>query len=239
MSKEEAYKSWEFIFSDFDGWVVLECHIPKQEYGYWVYPTLYPKIDCTNDLKTHSRGYSKNQQSSAYSHVLSGDKHCIKSSWEKSKYGIPLYFSRIYYGNPKGEENYYEFNQLITHPLGLHWSHKKNSYCVVNKQGEEIEKIKIIKHKEIGLILIRRKTLDKLLCLGEWILLRYCNFRYISTKIDDIKETSQQVKSKELNPKIKNKKPDPDPDNESRVWGYYIDRPITPKEQLFSVEDTD
>lgn len=33
-------RDWEFIFSDFDGWLVLHCLTKKRCDGYWVYPML-------------------------------------------------------------------------------------------------------------------------------------------------------------------------------------------------------
>jgi hypothetical protein len=46
----------------------------------------------------------------------------------------------------------------------------------MNKMGEEIENIKLIENDAIKIILIKRTILDKLLCLGDWLLIRYFGY---------------------------------------------------------------
>jgi hypothetical protein len=228
-------RNWEFIFSDFDGWVVLYCSTLGQAGGYWIYPMLCPK-DKIDSLKERLPSFSINQSSAAYGHVMSGDEHWLEPCWgnyeDFKKSEIPLFFYRQYYGNPKGKENYYEFNQLVTHPLDLHWSSIKNSYCSIDGQGEEIEKIKIINHDKFNLILIRRKTLDKLLHLGEWVLVRYFDFNRFKTDFPSFNScTSKQYEPKEYEAKFEIRTCE---DEYIEFRGAQIERPQTPKEQLLS-----
>ncbi len=114
----------------------------------------------------------------------------------------------------------------------MHWSPTKNSYCIVNELGEEIEKIKIIKDNKVNLILIRRKTLDKLLYLGEWVLIRYIDFtRYRSNNpafnssiLEQYEPTAYEAKY-EIR-RVKNEY--------IEFRGAQVERPKTPKEQLLS-----
>lgn len=228
-------RNWEFIFLDFDGWLVLYCITLEHLGGYWIYPMLHPK-DNIDSLKETLPSFSISPSSAAYCHVMSGDKHWLEAFWgnyEDFKISeIPLFFCRLYYGNPKGKENYYEFNQLITHPLDLHWSSLKNSYCSIDGQGEEIEKIKIINHEKVNLILIRRKTLDKLLHLGEWVLVRYFNFTRFKTDSPSLNSwTSEQFEPREYEAKFEIRKCD---DDYIEFRGAQIERPKTPKERLLS-----
>lgn len=228
-------RNWEFIFSDFDGWTVLYCSALGWKGGYWIYPMLCPK-DNIDSLKKELPSFSISPSSAAYGHVMCGDKHWLEPCWgnyeDFKKAEIPIFFYRQYYGNSKGKENYYEFNQLVTHPLDLHWSSIKNSYCRTDGQGEEIEKIKIITSDKINVILIRRKTLDKLLHLGDWVLVRYCDFTRFKT--DSLSFNS--CISKEFVPEEYEAK------FEIRICGNeyiefrgaQIERPKTPKEQLLS-----
>ncbi len=171
-------RDWEFVFSDFDGWVILGISTNKY-CGYWVYPRLCPesKIEALKHSLPH---FSFIQPSAAYGEVMSGDRHWIEPYWgDKGNFNdseVDVYFSRLYYGRQKGEEKYVELNQLVTHSLGLHWSPLKNSFCIMNDLGEEVEKIKLIRSEGIRLVLMRRRTLDKLLYLGKWVLVRYTIF---------------------------------------------------------------
>lgn len=233
--KSMLSRNWEFIFSDFDGWLVLYCSALKQLGGYWIYPMLCPK-DNVDSLKEELPSFNIIQSSAAYGHVMSGDKHWLEPCWgnyedfKKSK--IPLFFHRQYYGNPKGKESYYEFNQLVTHPLDLHWSSTKNSYCSTNDLGEEIEKIKIINHDAVKLILIRRKTLDKLLYLGKWVLVRYFVFNRFKTDFPSFNScTHEQFEATEYEAKFEIRKCS---DKYIEFRGAQIERPKTPKEHLLS-----
>lgn len=228
-------RNWEFIFSDFDGWLVLYCSNLRQMGGYWIYPMLYPesKVDI---LKEQLPSFSFCPSSAGYCHCMSGDEHWIEPYWGKHEdfinSEIPLFFHRQYYGHPRGKENYYEFNQLVTHPLDLHWSVGHNSYCRIDEQGDEIEKIKIINHDELNLILIRRKTLDKLLHLGKWVLIRY--FCFSRFKIDHPSYnncTCKQFEPEEYEAKYEIRKCD---DEYIEFRGAQIERPNIPKEHLLS-----
>ncbi|MBC8182862.1 hypothetical protein H8E88_17300 [candidate division KSB1 bacterium] len=227
--------NWEFIFSDFDGWIVLYCSTQKQAGGYWIYPMLHPKSN-VETLKEQLQSFSLHPSSAAYGHVMSGDQHWLEPCWgnpeDFNNAEIPLFFSRQYYGNPKGKENYYEFNQLVTHPLDLHWSEKHHSYCRTDEQGDEVEKIKIIKHDEVNLILIRKKILEKLLYLGEWVLVRYFAFSRFNTEWPSFDPcTSEVCESKEYEVKFEIRKCK---DDYIEFRGAQIERPETPKEHLLS-----
>lgn len=178
---DEAMMSnnWGFIFNDFDGWVVLKVSSYGKG-GYWMHPSLYPAAKIDEAFKGNLHEFSISPIPAGYDHVISGDDHRIEPFWgEEGTFNsseVPLFFNRFYHGHPKGKENYIEFNQLVTHPLGLHWSPSKTSYCSVNRMGEEVEKIKLINTDVVELVLIRRRTLDKLLHLGKWVLVRYFDF---------------------------------------------------------------
>lgn len=170
---------WEFIFGDFDGWCVLHVSTHSRS-GYWMHPTLVPESQIPA-LKEGLPSFNIMPSSAAYSHVTSGDDHWLEPYWRDGasfdSAEIELYFDRSHYGRPSGKEHYVEFNQLVTHPLDLHWSEDKQSYCRVDRYGEESEKIKLIRTEALSLYLIRRRTLDKLLYLGKWALVRYVDFR--------------------------------------------------------------
>lgn len=228
-------RNWEFIFSDFDGWLVLYCSTFGQLGGYWIYPMLHPKSK-VDSLKEQLPSFSFDPPSAAYGHVMSGDKHWLEPCWgnheDFNNSEIPLFFHRQYYGNPRGKENYYEFNQLVTHPLDLHWSVRHNSYCRTDEQGDEIGKIKIINHDEVNLILIRRKTLDKLLYLGKWVLIRYFAFSRFNTDCPSFTSfTSKLVEPKEYEAKFKITICK---DEYIEFRGAQIERPHTSKEHLLS-----
>lgn len=228
-------RNWEFIFSNFDGWLVLKCLTRKQIGGYWLYPMLLPNDEVEN-IKKQLPNFNIDQPSAAYGHVMSGDNHWLEPCWgnfeEFNRSEIPLFFYRQYYGRPKGKESYCEFNQIVTHPLDLHWSEKHNSYCRTDEQGDEIEIIKIIKHDDISLILIRRKVLEKLLYLGDWVLIRYFSFTRFnvdSPKYDSFTNRVYEPKEYEAKFEIRECK-----DEYIEFRGAQIVRPETPKEQLLS-----
>ena len=228
-------RNWEFIFSDFDGWQVLYCSTRKMPGGYWVYPMLLPNGN-VDDLKKRLPEVNIHQPSAAYGHVMSGEKHWLEPSWgdfeDFKRSEIPLFFSRQYFGRAKGKENYYEFNQIVTHPLDLHWSEKHNSYCRTDEQGDEVEIIKIINHKDVSLILVRRKVFEKLLYLGGWYLVRYFSFTRFNAKsprYDTFTRETYEPKEYEAKFEIIRSK------NEYVEFrGAQIERPKTPKEQLLS-----
>ena len=101
-------RNWEFIFSDFDGCLVLYCSTQKQAGGYWIYPMLHPKTNVETS-KEQLPSFNIHPPSAAYGHVLSGDQHWLEPCWgnpeDFNNAEIPLFFHRQYYGNPKGKEN--------------------------------------------------------------------------------------------------------------------------------------
>lgn len=169
---------WSFLFQDLDGWLVLGVQTDARG-GYWIHSSLYP-ADQIDTLKATLPDFNVNPPSAAYSHVSSGDDHWIEPFWSEQKTfktsEVPFYFSSRYDGHPRGKENVIEFNQLVTHSLNLSWSPRRNAFCVVNDLGEEVDKIKIVDSDEVKLVLIRRTALDKLLYLGNWVLVRYVSF---------------------------------------------------------------
>lgn len=232
-------RNWEFIFSDFDGWVVLHCST-KRLGGYWMYPMLCP-TDRVDSVKKTLPHFNVSMSSSAYCHISSGDEHWLEPCWGKpkdfKKSEIPMFFYRQYYGYSKGEENYVEFNQIVTHPLDLHWSPTKSSYCRINSQGDEIEKIKIIKNEEVSLKLIRRNTLDKLLHLGEWALIRYFEFSRLKSESPSFEScTTRLIEPEEYEAKFELRICG---DEYISFRGAQIGRPKTPKEQLLSWQNDD
>lgn len=228
-------RSWEFIFSDFDGWLVLYCSTKKFPGGYWLYPMLFPSIKI-DDLKEKLPEFSIDGPSAAYGHVMCGDNHWIEPSWgnfEDFKTSeIPIFFYRQYYGRQKGKENYYEFNQIVTHPLDLHWSEKHNSYCRIDDQGDEVEIIKIISHSDVSLVLIRKRSLEKLLYLGKWVLVRYLSFTRFNTEWPNYEFCATEIyEPKEYEGKFEIR----NCNNEYVEFrGAEIFRPKTPSEKLLS-----
>lgn len=228
-------RNWEFIFSNFDGWLVLYCSTRKLPGGYWLYPMLSPNNNVEN-LKKQLPNFSIHSPSAAYGHVMSGDNHWLEPCWgnfeDFKNSEIPLFFYRQYYGRPKDKENYYEFNQIVTHPLDLHWSEKHNSYCRTDELGDEVEIIKIITHDEVSLILIRSKVLEKLLYLGEWVLIRYFSFNRFNVDWPSFDSCTTEVyEPKKYEAKFKIRKCK---DEYIEFRGAQIWRPETPKEQLLS-----
>ena len=177
-SKSMLSRDWEFIFFDYEDWVVLSVSTNTRG-GYWMLSTLYPQAKL-GELKKTLPEFSKSTTGGGYSHVIRDNEHWIEPYWDEGSgfngSELPLYFRGHYEGNPKGEENYVEFNQLVTHVLGLNWSSRKNAYCEMDEYGDEDEKIKLIKEENIELILMKRQELDKLLYLGKWVLVRYFSF---------------------------------------------------------------
>lgn len=233
-------RNWEFIFSDFDGWLVLYCSTRKQPGGYWLYPMLLPNNN-VEDLKKELPSFNIHPPSAAYGHVMSGEKHWLEPSWgnfeDFKSSEIPLFFFRQYYGRPKDKENYYEFNQIVTHPLYLHWSEKHNSYCRTDEQGDEIEIIKIINHDDVNLILARRKVFEKLLYLGKWVLIRYFSFNRFNVDSPSFDSfTTEVYEPKEYEAKIKIVK---FKDEYIEFRGAQVFRPETPRDQLLSWQFSD
>jgi hypothetical protein len=194
-------RDWEFIFSDFNGWVTLHCFSYSEIGSCWVYPKLYPRSKLEK-LRAELPSFSFHQPSAAYDHVMCGDDHWIEPFWQHNEDlktdDVPLFFHREHCGRPKGNEHYLEFNQLVTHPLGLHWSESKQAFCSVDDNGDEIEKIKIIDDSGVSLIVIRRKTLDKLLYLGDWALVRYVDFHRREKGHLDYREAKRKTVESEI-----------------------------------------
>jgi len=231
-------RNWESIFRDSDGWVILKVS-SNQIGGYWMHPALYPASNIDAAFQQGLHRFSIRLPSAAYSHVMSGDDHWLEPYWENGvdfdKSEVPLFFDRQHYGRPKGKEHYIEFNQLVTHPLGLHWSPNKNSYCSVNDMGEEVEKIKSINSGGVELILIGRRTLDKLLYLGKWVLVRYFIFNRWATDHPPFRESySKTVETKEHKSRFEIRTCGKENIEYIEFRGVQIERPTTPKDQLLS-----
>ncbi len=169
-------KDWLELFSDFDQWIITYCSLYSDFRSCWIYPTFYPKNQIEK-IEQQLPHFDFIQSCVAYGQVSNGKNNWLETYWDEfdnfQKAEIPLFFHRDYYGYPKGKEHYYEFNQLVTHPIDLHWSPNKNAYCVLNSLGEEVEKIKLINNTDVKLILMKRDIIDTLLYLGNWILIRY------------------------------------------------------------------
>lgn len=233
-------RDWEFIFSDWGEWVIIHCSTRGQLGGYLICPMLCP-LENLESLKQQLPECSIPQPSAAYGHVSSGTNHWIEPCWGKHEdfaaSEIPLFFARQYYGNPIGKENYIEFSQMVTHPLGLHWSERLNSYCSIDDYGEEAEKIKLIKTDDVNLILFSRRTLDKLLHLGGWVLVRYSDFNRFNSKHPSFHScTSEVFVPTEYEGKFEIRKCDND---YIEFRGAQIEHPKSSKEQLLSWGDTD
>ncbi|WP_417909427.1 hypothetical protein [Candidatus Electronema sp. PJ] len=234
-------RNWEFIFSDFEGWTVLYCSAFRHD-GYWLYPMLFPrkKID---KLKKQLPSFSFMPPSGAYGHVESSEgRHWIEPCWGAfanfSNSSIPLFFARKYLGRPKDKEVYYEFNQLVTHILDLHWSEQRNSYCRLDEMGNEIEIIKIINYERLNLILMRRRSLEKIMHLGDWVLVRYIEFsRFSKDWIFSGSSISKIYEPEEYEAKFEIRRCKKDEYIEFR--GAQIERPKIPKEQLLSWQSSD
>lgn len=88
-------RNWEFIFEDFDGWLVLYCSTRKMPGGYWLYPMLLPN-DNVEDFKNSLPEINVHQPSAAYGHVVSGETHWLEPSWgdfeDFKRSEIPLFF---------------------------------------------------------------------------------------------------------------------------------------------------
>lgn len=235
--------NWEFIFGQFDQWIVLEVSSHNKG-GYWMHPTLYPSSKIDEALKSDLHDFSINPDSAAYGHVMSGDDHWIEPYWGTegnfNNSEVPLYFNRFYYGRPKGNESYIEFNQLITHPLGLDWSPNKNAYCSINDMGEEVEKIKLIDSDNIGLILIKKPTLDKLLHLGKWVLVRYFDFNRWQGEHPPLHNCKTTVvDSENFESRFEIRTCGEDKIEYVEFRGVQIQRPTIPKKKLLSWKSKD
>lgn len=229
---------WQFIFDDFDGWTILQASTDNSG-GYWMYPMLYPNSKIEKEFEGDLYKFNINTKSAAFSHISSGNEnHWLEPCWGEEDFyraELPLFFKRFYYGLSQGKENYVELNQLITHPLDIHWSKRKKAYCSMNSLGEEVEKIKLVETDGIEAILIRSRTLDKLLHLGTWVLVRYFNFRRWVGSHPDLNERKKEVKTAD-NGKIKFEEVTCGKDEikYSEFRGVHVRKPETPKEQLLS-----
>ena len=170
---------WEPIFGNFNDWVVLHLSSsgPCGMDSYLIPPLEENKINF-NSIDLSDRNSSFCDHPDYLDTIHLAKPPLLKPYWGDSftKASHPFYFKRAYYGYKK--HFYIEFNQLIAHSLDLHWIENKKSYCSMNSTGEEIEKIKRIDKSEKGidLIVIKRQTLDKLLYLGNWVLVRHFQF---------------------------------------------------------------
>jgi hypothetical protein len=104
-------RSWEFIFNNFEGWIVLYCSSHSNNGGYWIYPMLHP-VSKIERLRKQLPRFNIDQNSAAYGHVMSSEEHWLEPYWgsdDSFENGeLPFFFHRQYYGYPVGKENYYE-----------------------------------------------------------------------------------------------------------------------------------
>jgi hypothetical protein len=178
--KSPSNCEWEAVFESFNDWVVLHCHAHEDSDSLWVCSKLYPEARIA-DLKLETE-----YPSTAY--YLSGSNNIdhVEPSWgieeSFSNSELPLYFWRSFHGRRKGDEHYYELNQLVLHLLDLHKieGSQDESYGTLDELGETEKVIQIIKEKDISVIIMNRVKLDKLLDMGDWILARYTkNSRFL------------------------------------------------------------
>ena len=240
---EELYsRNWEFVFDDYDGWVILKVSSERSG-GYWFHPVLCPANKITPAFCNGLPDFGVRPQSGAYGHVTSGDRHWLEPFWEAGadfdKSEVPLFFGRHHYGRPGGEEHYIEFNQLVTHPLNVHWSPVKQAYCSINSMGDEVEKIKIVNWEGTHIVVIKRRALDKLLYLGNWVLVRYFMFTrrvsdgyYLMTGEPTVESQVVEFGRGEGRYKITTTKQAEIESVEFR--GGHIESPITPEAELLS-----
>jgi hypothetical protein len=237
-SREEAMfaRDWEFIFNDFEGWVILGISSNKYR-GYWVHPRLYP-TSRIEDLKKTLPEYDFQVPSAAYGEVISGNNHRIEPFWDKSSdfadSEIDLYYWRQYYGRSKGDENYFECNQLIPHTLGYTWVEAKKAYCIINDSGEEVEKIKVIDAAGVQIVLMRRQSLDKLLYLGKWVLVRYTSFTRWRTDHPDFQTSKNTLFTPHDDAKFSIRACGDKQVQYIEIRGADIQRPVTPIDKVLN-----
>lgn len=232
-------RDWESIFQDFNGWVILSAtSYPTKGYGgFYLFPELSPENQI-EDIKSNIPNSIPEQESGAFYPVVGGgEDHRIEPCWRNKPFNegqIPFYFRRQHYGRPKGKENYLEFNQAVTHPLGLHWSEAKQAFCIVDDHGDEVEKIKIVTDDKIELVLIRRHTLDTLLHLGQWRLIRYFTFtRWRNNNPPfDTKGTFEMLVPTEYDAKFRRRSFSRDKIEFIEFAGAQFEQPKSPKEKV-------
>ena len=161
--KDNTNMDWEFALDAIDDWIPLSLSSAT-----YIYPTLYPSKHI-NSLKRELPRRSFNIEEQI---CTKEEAEVIKPQWGEwgsfNESEITVFFHRMY--NDKQSK---ELNQIIYHLLELHWVDNKKAFCKKNDNGNETEHIKYIDDANIQLILIRRKSLDKLLTLGNWVLIRY------------------------------------------------------------------
>ena len=229
------------------------CPLPQAGFGLGPTPDLlkthcfYPHESLKTQLKklrSELPGFSVNLSSAAYCEVAGGlkSKHWIEPHWHPTKKfdkaEIQMYFPRTYHGNPKGEENYLEFNQLVTHLLDIHWSPNKSSYCKFSREGEEDERIMLIDDDVASIVLIRRESLDKILHLGKWSLVRYFDFTRWKTNSPGFDTSVSENKEDDSVGAIYEIRKCGSPKLEYIEYrGAAISKPVTPKKKVFSFFD--
>ena len=225
---------WESLFKEYDDWILLHCSMPYLTLNSYLYPpskieAINQYIDLSGDLMCSRPPYPINDTE------LSKNKSYLFPYWREDdffKEAIhPLCFKKNYPGYER--ENYLELNQLITHSLELHLSDKKESgtYCAINGSGEEVEKIKIIDKEKINLIVIKKKTLDKLLHLGDWTLVGFFDFRRTKSH-DPGSLKSKDGITKKLGIKYKIKYSDGNRVEHANFYGWHIRKPICSKSDV-------
>jgi hypothetical protein len=103
----------------------------------------------------------------------------------------------------------------------------------MDERGEEIEKIKVIREDGVTLIVVRRKTLDKLLYLGDWALVIYVSFNRHEKGFMDFCDTEyEDVDSDKYDAKYELRKCDL---RFTEYRGAQIEQPISDREKLLSL----
>ena len=162
----EKLKHWHFIFQPLGDYELIHARRKNTSTGHFMYSGL-----CPNSLVNYKR------QSLPKFDIRSLEPSVdfTSENSDRSK-EIPIYFERTYQGYTKEEEHYIELNQDISFALGVHQSKDKQAYCTLNRSGKEVEIVKIIETNDIKLVLIRRKSLDRLLHEHDLSLIRYFEY---------------------------------------------------------------
>lgn len=111
------------------------------------------------------------------------------------KKATPITFLRSFEGKV-GQKSYIEIYQLLTHLHDLHFVEEKNAYCLLNKDGDVEEIIKIHYTQEEILVTIKQDVLDFHLFLTKSVLLRLFDRTLWRDAIEKSREESKFTDSK-------------------------------------------
>ena len=224
---EEAkkLKSWHFIFQPLDDYELIHARRKNTSTGHFMYSGL-----CPNSLVNDKRqSLPKFDIESLESSVDFTSEH------SKQNKDIPIYFERTYPGYTIEKEHYIELNQKISFALGVHWSRERQSYCTLNRSGKEVEIVKVIETDDITLVLIRKKSLDRLLHEHDVSLVRYFEYFLMDknhvTRGEGEKETPDsiiRIDSLDIKYKVSSF-------NHVQFIGGQIIKPSLPKEEVLDL----